>query len=99
MSTVGKLQIGDAFTYRANKEQGVIAGEVLEGTVNIGNFVSFTTQTGEKNLRILAIEKVQTISGHSPSLTGLLIALNDQSDLVELKLLRNTEVKIIHLPS
>lgn len=48
---------------------------------------------GERTLRILVIENIQTISGNS--YTGLLIEFNGQFSSPELKLLKYTEDNII----
>ncbi|WP_440135728.1 hypothetical protein, partial [Chitinophaga sancti] len=87
MQITGKFQVTDAFNSRDNKGI-VVLGKLLEGTVTIGNLISFITKMGEKTIYILEIEKGQSVSGRS--FMGFLIKLKDPSDLDELNMLSGT---------
>lgn len=92
MNIVGKFHVTDTFTHRVDKGEWVIVGNLVGGTIVAGNLISFVTKMGENTLCILQIEEGQTISGSH--FTSLLIELDDQSDLSELKTLRDTEINI-----
>ena len=90
MNTVGKFKITDAF--KSKDQQGILIGDILEGSVNIGNYLCIPTKLGDAILKILDIEKGLTISG--VPFKGLLFEFNDKLALSEFKSLREKEVEI-----
>ncbi|RFM35431.1 hypothetical protein [Chitinophaga silvisoli] len=87
MHTIGKFKITEAFRNKQQKE--ILVGNLLEGNIAVGNFISIKTATDELVLKILDMEKGITVSGIS--FTGLVIECNDQ---LELAILRNIEIDI-----
>lgn len=61
LNTIGKFSITDHF--RTKDHKGVFIGYLVEGRVAIGNYISIPTSTGEIMLKIISLEKGQTIAG------------------------------------
>ena len=91
MNTVGKFKITD--TFKSKDQKGIIVGNILDGSIAIGNYLCLTTEMGEVMLKILGMEKITTISGLR--FTGLLFEFNDKFEAGELKSLREKEIEII----
>lgn len=90
MKTIGKFKITD--TFRNKDQNGILVGNLVEGSITADSYICLSTQTGEATFKILGIEKIMTISGLP--YTALLFELNDKFKFSELKSLRDMEIEI-----